>query len=67
MLVGFAFDEPLVLKRVEAVDHRFIGDDPTGGLDFSDEGPVSVLGDVLLNEREDLFLLVRQSVHNRRL
>ena len=53
-----ALNEPLVLKRAEAVDDGLVGGDLTGLLDFSDEGRDAVLAQIALDKIEYRLLLM---------
>ena len=58
MLVRHAPDPALPLKRVEAVDHRFVGDNLASELDLSDEGRLAALFEVTLDKLEEQALFV---------
>ena len=58
VLVGDAPDEPFMLQRRQAINGRLIGGDLAGGLDFSNEGGMTVFGDVRLDIVEHRLLLL---------
>jgi hypothetical protein len=66
VLVGDALNVALALEGIETVQHRLVGGNVTPGLNFPDDGRVSVLGVKVLEEFEHRVLLRGQETFVQR-
>ncbi len=60
MLIRGPLDEPLAFEGVEAIESGFVGGNLTAGLDFADQGGITVLQHIALDKLKDRLLFVRQ-------
>ena len=62
MLIGGAFNEPLVFEGIEAVNGGLIGDNLASELNLTDEGRASVFADIVLDKAEHRLLFLCKQI-----